>query len=97
MRTLCVSLALVVALASTAFSVQNAGPAWNSFAGQYHFDAYPVGEGETFAEHYHGSNLPGDFAGIMDHVNRVMNSNVGGGFDDTMNASLENWPDRSGM
>ena len=95
MRTMCVSLALVIAVASTAFSVQNAGPAWNSFAALHQFDLYPVGEGETFAEHYHGSNLPGDFAAIMNNVSHAMGASVGSGYDDLMNASLENWPDHS--
>ena len=95
MRTLCVSIALVIAMASTAFSVENAGPTWNQFAASYHFDLYPVTPGDSFAQHYHGDNLDGDFNSILSRVNQVMSSNVGPGYDDLMNATLQNWQENS--
>jgi hypothetical protein len=91
MRTLCVSLALVLALASTAFSSVNAGPTWNQVAASRHFDEYPVAAGDTFAEHYHGSNLAGDFASMVGYINQTLNTVIEPGYDDLMNASLEDW------
>ena len=91
MRTLYVSLALVLALASTAVSGNNAAPAWNQYAASRQFDQYPVAPGDTFADHYHGGNLAGDFAAMVNYVNQAMNSQVGSEYDDLMNATLENW------
>jgi hypothetical protein len=92
MRTLCVSLALVVLFASTAFSGVNAGPTWNLFATQFNFDRYPAGDNGSFAAHYNGSNLASDFNGIMSAMNQAMGStHIGAGYDDLMDATLENW------
>jgi hypothetical protein len=91
MRTLCVSLALVLALATTAASSVNVGPVWNQIAASRHFDLYPANDNGSFAQHYHGSNLQGDFASMVNYVNQVMNSSVDPDYDDLMNIGLENW------
>ena len=91
MRTLYVSLVLVMALASSAFGGPNAGPVWNQYATTRHFDQYPVPAGDTFAEHYHGSNLSGDFAAMVNYVNQAMSTAIEPGYDDLMDATLENW------
>jgi hypothetical protein len=91
MRNLCVSLTLVVALFTVAASSTNVGPVWNQVAASRHFDSYPAGDNGSFAQHYHGSNLQGDFASMVNYINQTMGSSYEPGMDDLMDATLENW------
>ena len=91
MRTLCVSIVVALALATTAAGSTNAGPVWNQVAASKHFDLYPVSDNGSFAQHYHGSNLQGDFGSVVNYVNRTMGTAFDPGCDDLMNASIENW------
>jgi len=89
MRTLCVSLVLVLAISASASS--GAGDAWNQIAASRHFDQYPVAPGDSFAQHYHGSNLTGDFASMVAYVNQLMNSSIDPNYDDLMDVRLDTW------
>jgi hypothetical protein len=95
MRTLCVSIVVALTLVTTAASSNNAGPVWNQVAASRHFDLYPTGDNQSFAQHYHGSNFAGEFASMVDYCNRTMNSGVEPGYDDLMDATLENWGNAS--
>jgi hypothetical protein len=97
MRTLCVSLAVVVMLATTAVGSINAGPTWNQFAAQHHFDRYPVGDNGSFAVHYNGSNLSQDFAAIVSKVNQALGTSIDPEYNDLLDTELENWGNGTGL
>jgi hypothetical protein len=96
MRTLYVSLAIVLILATAAFSSVNAGPTWNQVAASRNFDGYPAGDNGSFAQHYHGSNLAGDFASMVGYINQTLGTSINPEYDDLMNATLENWGSGNG-
>jgi hypothetical protein len=90
--------AVVIALAILSLSVLKAAvavdatTAWNTYASNYHFAAYPQGQATTFMQAYSGTDLPGDFAAIKAIVGGAVQSSGGAvGYGDVLNESLEDW------
>jgi hypothetical protein len=92
------TLVAFVLLSFTASASQNAGSAWNQWAGMYGFAQYPQSGTMTFAGAYSGSDFTNDFSALLGKVGQTLNVRppVMGG-DDLLNAGLENWPESSGQ
>jgi hypothetical protein len=91
-RVIATLVAGAILLACQAAVAVDATAAWNTYCGVYNFAPYPQSSATTFAQAYSGSNLSADFAAIKAAVSSsVQVANPGAGYDDLLNASLEDW------
>jgi len=92
------SIFLTLLFVTTTSAAQNAGSAWNSVAASYGFATYPAASSATFVDAYGGNNFNGDFASIMLRVSQIMGTRPPDSTgSDLLDATLQNWPDGSGM
>jgi hypothetical protein len=91
MRTFIITVVLFAVITGIAGATQTAVQAWNAHCADHDFAPYPAPAGTTFAQAYSGDNLQADLGAMEFLVSQAMGISGAIGYDDMLNATLENW------